>query len=197
MRQKEEVIDIQVEQVEETNDKKLPALWREKHTSLQLSHCCHTNLFLFLTSTAHILTWLTASSSQRTSTMIGLKASALNLALAAYLSASCADAFAPSQTFGVVSRTFSFSPRRPMSSAVEEEIDLRTGKPTGTSFLPEETLERAEKGNPTEKVKLTKDATSAWVDVYEYARKIRQGEMTWDEVEKADLDTVRTEEPQV
>jgi hypothetical protein len=42
-----------------------------------------------------------------------------------------------------------------------------------------------------EKIKLEKDGTSAFVDVYEYARKIRQGEMTWEEVEKADLDTVR------
>jgi len=62
-------------------------------------------------------------------------------------------------------------------------------KPTGTSFLPEETLERAKKGNPTEKAKLKKDPINSWVDVYEYARKIREGEMTWKEVEKADLDT--------
>jgi len=62
-------------------------------------------------------------------------------------------------------------------------------KPTGTSFLPEETLARCEKGNPTEKAKLKKDPINAFIDVYEYARKIREGEMTWDEVEKADLDT--------
>jgi hypothetical protein len=64
-------------------------------------------------------------------------------------------------------------------------------KPTGTSFLPEETLERAKNGSPIEKAKLEKDPVNAWVDVYEYARKIREGEMTWEEVEKADLDTVR------
>lgn len=63
-------------------------------------------------------------------------------------------------------------------------------KPTGTSYLPTETVERAEKGSPIEKVKLEKDGTSAFIDVYEYARKIREGEMTWEEVEKADLDTV-------
>jgi len=62
-------------------------------------------------------------------------------------------------------------------------------KPTGASFLPEETIARCEKGNPTEKVKLAKDPINAWVDVYEYARKVREGEMTWKEVEKADLDT--------
>jgi hypothetical protein len=74
--------------------------------------------------------------------------------------------------------------------AAEADVETRTGKPTGTSFLPSEAIERAKKGNPIEKAKMTKDATSAWVDVYEYARKIREGEMTWEEVEKADLDTV-------
>jgi hypothetical protein len=63
-------------------------------------------------------------------------------------------------------------------------------KPTGTSFLPEETVERAKVGSPIEKIKMAKDGTSAWVDVYEYARKIREGEMTWEDVEKADLDNV-------
>jgi hypothetical protein len=70
------------------------------------------------------------------------------------------------------------------------DMDTRTGKPTGTSFLPEETIERAKIGNPIEKTKIAKDGTSAFVDVYEYAAKIRAGEMTWEEVEKADLDSV-------
>lgn len=79
-----------------------------------------------------------------------------------------------------------------MYSAVEEDVettDARTGKKTGISFLPEETIERAKKGNPIEKAKMGKDPTSAWVDVYEYASKIRSGEMTWEEVEKADMDS--------
>jgi hypothetical protein len=71
------------------------------------------------------------------------------------------------------------------------QVDQRTGKPTGVSFLPAATIERAETGTPVEKVKLEKDGTSAFVDVYEYARKIRAGEMTWEEVDKADLDSVR------
>lgn len=75
-------------------------------------------------------------------------------------------------------------------SAVDTEKGVIT-KPTGTSFLPEETLERAKNGSPIEKQKLEKDGTAAFVDVYEYARKIREGEMTWEDVEKADLDTVR------
>lgn len=69
------------------------------------------------------------------------------------------------------------------------EIDQRTGKRTGTSFLSKEVLERAAEGSKIEKIKLAKDGTSAFVDVYEYARKIREGEMTWEEVEAADLDT--------
>lgn len=77
------------------------------------------------------------------------------------------------------------------STDVESETDVRTGKRIGTSFLPKETVERAMKGSPIEKIKLEKDATSAWVDVYEYARKIREGEMSWEDVEKADLDSVR------
>jgi len=68
-------------------------------------------------------------------------------------------------------------------------LDVRTGKPTGTSFLSDDALKRAKKGNPTEKAKLKKDGTSAFVDVYEYAAKIRSGEMTWKEVERADLDS--------
>ena len=34
--------------------------------------------------------------------------------------------------------------------------------PTGTSFLPAETVERAKEGNPIEKAKLAKDGTEAW-----------------------------------
>ena len=47
---------------------------------------------------------------------------------------------------------------------------------TGTSYLPEETLERAKEGNPIEKAKLAKDATSAFNDVYAFAAAIRAGE---------------------
>lgn len=77
----------------------------------------------------------------------------------------------------------------PRSSSVDVEQGVQT-KPTGTSFLPEETVERAKAGSPIEKIKMAKDGTAAFVDVYEYARKIREGEMTWEEVEKADIDTV-------
>jgi len=109
----------------------------------------------------------------------------------------------------VLTSAFAFTPiqvKTPSTSrilsTVEEEAvaELNTNtelvkgpiiveKPTGTSFLPEETLARCEKGNPTEKAKLKKDPIHAWIDVYDYARKIREGEMTWKEVEKADLDT--------
>lgn len=72
----------------------------------------------------------------------------------------------------------------------ESGAKAQIGKPTGTFFLPEGTIERAKKGSPIEKIKLEKDGTAAFVDVYEYARKIRDGEMTWEDVDKADLDNV-------
>jgi len=77
------------------------------------------------------------------------------------------------------------------SITVDKDVDARTGKRTGTSFLPQETFQRAIAGSPIEKIKLEKDGTSAFVDVYEYAAKIRAGEMTWEDVEKADLESVR------
>lgn len=60
---------------------------------------------------------------------------------------------------------------------------------TGTSYLPAEALERATAGNPIEKVKLAKDGTSAFTDVYEFAKAIREGTMAWEDLEKADMDT--------
>lgn len=113
-----------------------------------------------------------------------ITAAALYLVLAGYPPA---EAFAPNRAIGAASPTTTTS----MSSTdVETEIDVRTGKQLGIAFLPEETVERAKVGSPIEKQKLAKDPTSAFVDVYEYARKIREGEMTWEDVEKADLDTV-------
>ena len=85
---------------------------------------------------------------------------------------------------------FVASPLNTATSTIYEADPVQATKPTGTSFLPEETVERAKAGNKIEKVKMAKDPTSAFVDVYEYARKIREGEMTWEEVEAADLDTV-------
>jgi hypothetical protein len=105
------------------------------------------------------------------------------LLVVALLSVSLCRAFVP--RFGLTRRSSLAS--LPVSSV---ENDVGTGKPTGTSFLPEETLERCNAGSPIEKIKLAKDPTAAWVDIYEYARKIREGEMSWEEVEKADLDSV-------
>lgn len=69
------------------------------------------------------------------------------------------------------------------------QTDERTGKRTGNSFLPQETLERAAVGSKIEKAKLEKDSSSAFLDVYTYAKAIREGTMTWEEVEKADMNT--------
>lgn len=97
---------------------------------------------------------------------------------------SATAAFVPSKFEPSSRNTASFIPRNVGTSSETTE------KRTGASYLPDETIERCKKGSPIEKAKMEKDATSAWVDVYEYARKIREGEMTWEEVEKADLDTV-------
>lgn len=77
--------------------------------------------------------------------------------------------------------TFTWS----ICSSTTEKAKTTTSKPTGTSFLPDETLQRAQMGSPIEKIKLEKDGSSAWTDVYEYAKKIREGTMTWEEVESA------------
>lgn len=104
---------------------------------------------------------------------------------------------APRSMFGRPFQSSSSSPSlwsTSLTTATMSEVggvEVQIGKPTGTSFLPEETVERARKGNPIEKIKLQKDGTAAFVDVYEYARKIREGKMSWEEVEKADLDSVR------
>jgi len=97
----------------------------------------------------------------------------------------CSNAFIPSSsTFGTrhIPNT-----QLAQSAAVEQEIDVRTGKPTGTSFLPPETVERAKAGNKIEKIKMAKDGTSAWSDIYDYAAKIRAGELNWEDVEKGDM----------
>jgi|EP00900_Chrysochromulina_parva_P009776 ferredoxin-nitrite reductase len=79
---------------------------------------------------------------------------------------------------------FAFAP----APAVGRSRALSLKVPTGTSFLSEETIERAKTGNPIEKLKLAKDGTSAFTDVYEFAKAIRAGTLTWEEVEKNDLD---------
>mmetsp|Transcript_31860 Transcript_31860/g.54350 ORF Transcript_31860/g.54350 Transcript_31860/m.54350 type:complete len:620 (-) Transcript_31860:120-1979(-) len=115
--------------------------------------------------------------------MVGYKATALLLALA-----TGSHAFAPAAVGGQSASQLSAAKgaTEPITFA---KTDERTGKPTGTSFIPADAVERASKGNPIEKAKLQKDGLSALVDVYEYAAKIRAGEMTWEEVEKADLNT--------
>merc|ERR1719198_710620 len=61
--------------------------------------------------------------------------------------------------------------------------------PTGTSFLPQEAVERAQEGNPIEKAKIAKDATTAFNSVYEFAAAVRAGTLDWEAVEKADMNT--------
>jgi len=60
---------------------------------------------------------------------------------------------------------------------------------TGTSFLPQDAIDRAAEGNPIEKAKLAKDATTAFNSVYEFAAAVRAGTLDWQDVEKADMNT--------
>lgn len=115
--------------------------------------------------------------------MTNFKVAAITL-----FSLTVSNAFVNNPSFGVSNKAL--KTKLHSSTEVEVEVDERTGKRTGNSFLSEETKERGAKGNPIEKAKQAKCATSAFVDVYEYAAKIRAGEMTWEDVEKADLDTV-------
>lgn len=79
-----------------------------------------------------------------------------------------------------------------LSSVLEDAtmMDERTGKRLGWSFLPPETMERAKSGSQVEKIKLEKDGTSAFTDIYDFAAKIRSGTLSWEDIEKDDLDFV-------
>ena len=61
--------------------------------------------------------------------------------------------------------------------------------PTGTSFLPQETVDRiGEEGNKIEALKMAKDGTYAWDDIYEFAAAVRSGEMDYKDITKDDMD---------
>lgn len=122
--------------------------------------------------------------------MVHFKSAALNAILLSG-TALLATAFVQPPSFGITAPSQVGTGTQVFSAVeTETEIDERTGKPTGNAFLSAETRERGANGNPIEKAKQAKCATSLFVDVYDYAAKIRAGEMTWEDVEKADLDTV-------
>jgi len=88
------------------------------------------------------------------------------------------------------------SPRVPQSTVDEvtrlkfPRKTMKTPKTTtGTSYLPTETVERAKAGSKFEKIKLAKETTTMFTDLYEYAAKIRAGELDWKEIEDADINT--------
>eukprot|EP01038_Epipyxis_sp_PR26KG_P005178 gene5178-7205_t len=61
-------------------------------------------------------------------------------------------------------------------------------KPTGTSFLSPEALEKAQNGNMFEKVKLKKDGSAMWTEIAEYAEAIRSGKINWEDIASDDMD---------
>lgn len=68
-------------------------------------------------------------------------------------------------------------------------VTMQVPKTKGIEYLSAETIERAKAGNPIEKAKLAKDGTEAFTDIYEFAAAIRAGSLTWEEIEKSDMDT--------
>jgi ferredoxin-nitrite reductase len=55
--------------------------------------------------------------------------------------------------------------------------------------LPKETIERiGEEGNKIEKMKLEKDGTEGWDDIYKFAAAVRSGEMDYKDISKDDMD---------
>jgi len=123
--------------------------------------------------------------------MVGQRITITTALVSTVLAATGSHAFAPLPTdpsASAATRTRQqLQAKAPPGPVTFDVLDERTSKPTGTSFLPLEAVERAAKGSPIEKAKLAKDPLSSVIDVYEYARKIRAGEMTWEEVEKADM----------
>jgi len=93
---------------------------------------------------------------------------------------------------GLFSKLFSSSTDTSIlpENTVEQAKELleRGERRTGTSFLPEETLERAKVGSKNEKMKLEKDCTNAWTDIYEYAAAIRSGQMNYEDIASDDVD---------
>ncbi|KAJ1461535.1 nitrite reductase-ferredoxin dependent [Pelagophyceae sp. CCMP2097] len=88
-----------------------------------------------------------------------------------------------------------FEPSLPRSAgargrALASALASAPSRTTGMDYLSPEARERAmnPKANPIEKMKIVKDGTSAFTDVYEYAAAIRAGTLTWEDVEKQDFD---------
>ncbi|GMH47434.1 hypothetical protein TrVE_jg4857 [Triparma verrucosa] len=62
------------------------------------------------------------------------------------------------------------------------------GSDMANSYLSDETITRCESGSKEEKVKLSKDVTSAWSDIDTFAAAIRSGKTSWEEISPDDMD---------
>lgn len=74
---------------------------------------------------------------------------------------------------------------------LESDVNAAFQKPTGSSFLPSTTFERAKAGNNIEKIKQKRYPTVIWDDVYEFAAAIRAGQTNWSDLHTDDID-IRT-----
>lgn len=58
---------------------------------------------------------------------------------------------------------------------------------SGLLYLNEETKARALEGNRFEKIKAEKDGAMMWTEIYDYAKRIMNGEITWEDISADDL----------
>mmetsp|Transcript_11362 Transcript_11362/g.47332 ORF Transcript_11362/g.47332 Transcript_11362/m.47332 type:complete len:577 (-) Transcript_11362:167-1897(-) len=58
---------------------------------------------------------------------------------------------------------------------------------SGLNSIPEEIWERALGGSKFEKIKAAKDGSEMWKEIYTYAEKVRNGEITYEDIDSDDL----------
>lgn len=59
---------------------------------------------------------------------------------------------------------------------------------TANAWLSDEAKAKAEEGNKFEKVKMEKDGTTAWTEMSDYAKAIREGKTSWEDIAGDDID---------
>lgn len=60
---------------------------------------------------------------------------------------------------------------------------------SGGRFISPDALERAQKGNKFEKLKLAKDGSKMWTEVHELSALLREGKTAWEDINLDDMDT--------
>jgi len=74
-------------------------------------------------------------------------------------------------------------PRYSSTSMVAQE------KASGSKYISEKALEKAQTGNKFEKMKLEKCGSAMWTEVHELAAMLRAGETKWEDIDTTDIDS--------